>query len=143
MWGESFRYETDESRAYTMWFFGENPNNATAATLGVPEPQTCGFDGTFHRTTPHDALPPSAESSDFTECHPWQDRTCCHEATVLSPSALNLGYGTCVIHRIEFRSVLVLLRTRGLPLRRLFQRKNTRFSADRQARATAGTAAVR
>lgn len=86
MFGDAFVYETDESQAYTMWFFGENPNKATAAALGFAAPTTCGLQYSHKEA-------PTAEGDSFTECHPWKDEACCKNSTVASAEALRLMYG--------------------------------------------------
>jgi len=86
--GDAFEYSTDESSAYTMWWFDKtNPNDAVATSLSKPEPETCDLQY-FHKEGP-----PSAEGAEFTECHPWKEKACCHHATVMTPTALNNAYG--------------------------------------------------
>jgi len=95
MWAGAFKYETDESAGYTMWWFdAANPNNDVAASLGlVAEPDQCMLQY-FHKQGPDGAYSaPSPEGANFTECHPWKDNACCHEATVTTPQAMNEGYG--------------------------------------------------
>ena len=42
----------------------------------------------FHKSEP------SPEGDDFTECHPWKNNACCHEASVVTtPKHLNTMYG--------------------------------------------------
>uniref|UniRef100_A0A7S0I134 Folate receptor-like domain-containing protein n=1 Tax=Phaeocystis antarctica TaxID=33657 RepID=A0A7S0I134_9EUKA len=98
MWGDSFRYETDETKAYTMWWTEggaagvkdahDNPNDLITQSLfpdlGVPD--QCHLDY-YHKDAP------SPEGANFTECHPWHANACCHEATVVTPKAMNEGYG--------------------------------------------------
>lgn len=96
MWGNAFKYETNESIAYTMWWFeggtpgvadaAPNPNEAMAISLGYTVPDQCHLDY-YHKDVP------SPEPDDFTECHPWHANSCCHDATVNTPTALNQAYG--------------------------------------------------
>lgn len=90
MWGGAFKYETQEDKAYTMWFFEkQNPNNAVAQSLNLLNGAThdkCHLDY-YHKDTP------GPEPDNFTECHPWKDRACCAHKTVVTGTALNEGYG--------------------------------------------------
>eukprot|EP00931_Biecheleriopsis_adriatica_P048350 TRINITY_DN27936_c0_g1_i1.p1 TRINITY_DN27936_c0_g1~~TRINITY_DN27936_c0_g1_i1.p1 ORF type:complete len:334 (-),score=79.83 TRINITY_DN27936_c0_g1_i1:90-1091(-) len=90
MWGSAFRYEPDEAKAYTMWFFdSQNPNDAMAKSLGKLDNaghDTCGLQY-FHKTAP------GPESNAFTECHPWKDNACCAHGTVETYTKLKEGYG--------------------------------------------------
>jgi len=91
MWNAAFKYETDESKAYTMWFFDkQNPNDVVARSmgkLGPNEHDTC-FLQYYHKTEP------GPESDDFTECHPWKENACCKHGTVETYTKLKEGYGT-------------------------------------------------
>jgi folate receptor len=106
MWGDSFKYEVDETKAYTMWWTeggaaGEkdshdNPNDViTRAIIGTVdnkmnytvEAQQCLV------SYLHKEGPPTKQTADFTECHPWHANACCHEATVVTPEAINNAYG--------------------------------------------------
>lgn len=91
MWGGAFKYEVQEEKAYTMWFFDKlNPNNAVAQALGKLAPnanhQKCHLDY-FHKDTP------GPEPDAFTECHPWKERACCAHGTVETAEKLKKGYG--------------------------------------------------
>merc|ERR1719159_520285 len=96
MWGNAFKYETNEAEAYTMWWFegGDagtadphaNPNDAITLALGGTVPDQCHLEY-YHKSVP------SPEPDDFTECHPWHANACCHDATVNTPQAMNTGYG--------------------------------------------------
>jgi folate receptor len=96
MWNDAFEYSTDEDRAYTMWWFEggtagaadayDNPNNAITAILNGTVPDQCHLDY-YHKDAP------TAEGPEFTECHPWHASSCCHDATVVTPEAMKLGYG--------------------------------------------------
>ena len=96
MWGKAFKYSLDEANAYTMWWFEggtagaadphSNPNDVITANLGKTVPDQCHLDY-YHKDAP------SAEGANFTECHPWHANSCCHEATVVTPTAMNEGYG--------------------------------------------------
>lgn len=88
MFGDAFEYTADEDNAYTMWWFDEsNPNDAIAASLNKSM-DTCELQY-FHKSGA-----PTAESSSFTECHPWQSNACCYESTVTTPKALKDAYGS-------------------------------------------------
>ncbi|KAJ1455243.1 folate receptor family-domain-containing protein [Pelagophyceae sp. CCMP2097] len=89
MWNNAFKYETAEEKAYTMWFFdaGANPNHAVSKALGLPDQGMCELEY-FHK-----AGPPTQENDDFTECHPWKDSSCCHQATVASHDSMREAYG--------------------------------------------------
>ena len=98
MWDGAFVYETDEAKAYTMWWTEggsagvadayENPNNLATLALGGVVPNQCMNSGFAHKIGP-----PTAESADFAECHPWHASSCCHQATVASPDIINLAFG--------------------------------------------------
>ena len=95
MWNDSFEYQADEAAAYSMWFFDAvNPNNAIAASNGkVESPDICALQY-FHKQGDDGSYSaPSPEGAAFTECHPWKDNACCHEATVTTPQTMNEGYG--------------------------------------------------
>jgi len=87
MFGDAFEYTTDEDNAFSMWWFeAGNPNDQITTALNNTVPKTCNV-SYFHKDKP------SAEGSDFTECHPWKDSACCTEATVTTAEALNKAYG--------------------------------------------------
>lgn len=90
MWDGAFTYETDETKAYTMWFFDDaNPNDATSQILGKLDASghdTCHL-SYFHKDTP------GPEPDTFTECHPWKDSACCAYGTVETATKLKEGYG--------------------------------------------------
>ena len=106
MWGDSFTYEADETKAYTMWWTEggaagvadahDNPNDLiTAAIIGTVD-NKAGFDvanQTCEVVYYHKVGPPTPEGPDFTECHPWHANACCHEATVVTPKKMNEAYG--------------------------------------------------
>lgn len=88
MWDGAFKYETDESKAFTMWWFeAGNPNDQMTLDLGKPAADICDVQY-FHKPGA-----PTAESANFTECHPWQESACCYEATVTTHDALRVAYG--------------------------------------------------
>lgn len=91
IFGQAFKYETNEAAAYTMWFFdASNPNDQTARSLGklgAPPHSTCGLHY-YHLAAP---VP---ETSNFTECTPWKDSACCAHSTVASPTVINAAYGS-------------------------------------------------
>lgn len=85
---DSFKYEVDEDKAYTMWWFDKtNPNEKTAKSLGLTVPDTCQLQY-FHKPEPYDP-----EDDSFTECRPWKDNACCKQSTVASAEAIRTGYG--------------------------------------------------
>jgi folate receptor len=96
MWGNSFKYEADESKAYTMWWTEGgaagtadahgNPNELITQGLGLTVPDQCHLDY-YHKDAP------TPEGEDFSECHPWHASSCCHQATVMTPTAINEAYG--------------------------------------------------
>ncbi|XP_066284161.1 uncharacterized protein [Branchiostoma lanceolatum] len=87
MWDDAFVYETNLSRAFTMWFFeAENPNNKVAERLGWPSADDCHLEY-FHKEAP------GPEPDNFTECHPWKDYSCCHQDTVSSVQKIKEAYG--------------------------------------------------
>lgn len=91
MWGGAFKYEPDETKAYTMWFFDkQNPNNAVAQSIGLlangATHDKCHLDY-YHKDTP------GPEPDNFTECHPWKERACCAHGTVVTGQKLKEGYG--------------------------------------------------
>jgi folate receptor len=90
MWDGAFVYETDEEKAYTMWFFDNaNPNDATAKSLGklgAAGHDTCHL-SYFHKDKP------GPEPDNFTECHPWKNNACCAHGTVETFTKLKEGYG--------------------------------------------------
>jgi folate receptor len=102
MWGDSFMYQPDEDKAHTMWWFeAGNPNNAIAQALGKdPTPDSCNLQY-FHKSEGQEPggystglyTSPSPEGPGFTECHPWKENSCCHEAVVTTPEAMNNAYG--------------------------------------------------
>eukprot|EP00039_Didymoeca_costata_P019405 m.337409 g.337409 ORF g.337409 m.337409 type:complete len:343 (+) comp18126_c0_seq1:164-1192(+) len=91
MWDDAFKYETNETQAYDMWFFGKNPNEEMSKKL-LPHVNSSDFDF-CHLDYFHIDGPPSRENDAFTECHPWVDRACCTHDTVLSSEKLRKGYG--------------------------------------------------
>ncbi|XP_078675393.1 uncharacterized protein LOC144913103 isoform X2 [Branchiostoma floridae x Branchiostoma belcheri] len=87
MWDGAFVYETDLSRAYTMWFFErDNPNDKVSHKLGKTPPNKCYLQY-LHKTVP------GPEPDNFTECHPWKSRACCRQQTVSSPEKIIQNYG--------------------------------------------------
>lgn len=89
MWNDAFEYTTDESKAYTMWWFDAgNPNDAITTELGLAAAETCELEY-FHK-----AGAPTAEDGNFTECHPWKDSACCYEPTVTTHDQIREAYGT-------------------------------------------------
>jgi folate receptor len=90
MWGSAFKYESDEDKAYTMWFFdSKNPNDQTARSLGklgAGDHEQCHLQY-FHKDKP------GPEPDTFTECHPWKSSACCAHNTVETSTKLKEGYG--------------------------------------------------
>jgi len=89
MWDGAFQYTEDEENAYTMWFFGQNPNKAVADKLftGSNATDECHLD--YY----HVDGPPVEENDKFTECHPWKDAACCKHGTIETADNLLHGYG--------------------------------------------------
>lgn len=92
MWGGAFRYETDLDNAYSMWFFGDNPNPAVSQRLNVTgyPVNDCHLgedNSTYHKVTP------GPEPDSLMECHPWKENACCKDSTVTSPEDINAIYG--------------------------------------------------
>jgi len=88
MWDGAFVYETDESNAYTMWFYDSvNPNNEVSKGLGKlnSSHDTCHLDY-YHKDAP------GPEPDTFTECHPWKNEACCSHGTVETADKLKHGY---------------------------------------------------
>jgi len=88
LFGNAFVYTEDDNDAFTMWFFGENPNDDVAERL-FPN-VTSSF---CHLEYLHKDGPPSPEPDDMTECLPWKESACCDHTTVPSAQALNNLYG--------------------------------------------------
>jgi len=90
MWDGAFKYETDEAKAYTQWFFSSNnPNDDVARSmgkLGNVKHDTCHLNY-FHKDAP------GPEPDAFTECHPWKNHACCSHGTVETHTKLKEGYG--------------------------------------------------
>lgn len=90
MWDGAFAYESDETKAYTMWFFEkDNPNDAVSRNLGKlreGDHEVCHLNY-FHKDEP------GPEPDAFTECHPWKDNACCTHGTVETHLKLKESYG--------------------------------------------------
>lgn len=106
MWDGAFKYEEDEDNSYTMWFFDSknNPNDAITARLkgqnkiqgefNLPVDQC--FLEYYHKGDGHEvdnSQHPTEEPETFQECHPWADRSCCHQDTVSSVKKIRESYG--------------------------------------------------
>jgi folate receptor len=87
MWGDSFKYEPDESKAYTMWFLSDNPNPAASANIFTDAHKDLDV---CHLEYNHKAKP-SAEVLD--ECIPWSGHGCCAAATVSDAQTLKENQG--------------------------------------------------
>ncbi|KAJ9446290.1 Riboflavin-binding protein [Diplonema papillatum] len=95
MWDEAFVY-TEEGPAYTMWFYGENPNvNVTKAIHASGTKQLYGYDEhnghEYCLNYSHKSAP--SEEPDMTECNAWQHDSCCYASVAKSAKALNEAYG--------------------------------------------------
>jgi len=89
LWNDSYVYEEDESKAFTMWFWDKtNPNDATSRDLGLltGNHHVCHLDN-FHKDAP------GPEPDSFTECHPWKSNSCCAHQTVESAQKMKESYG--------------------------------------------------
>jgi folate receptor len=83
MWGESFVYEEDESKGYTMWFLTENPNPATSKAL-FTDPNHENLD-VCHLDYNHKETPGPEQ---LKECVPWSEHGCCSSETVKDAQTL-------------------------------------------------------
>lgn len=96
MFGDAFVYTTEESEAYTMWFFdeGNNPNHGITETLNATNSSLFeSYDMSTCNLRYNHKEEPSAESDNFTECHPWKESSCCHQNTVKDVDTINNLYG--------------------------------------------------
>jgi len=105
MWNKAFKYEKDETKAYSMWWFDNtNPNDAItdklstetaglfagtghedAAASGKFETDQCHLDY-FHKETP--------SKNALNLCHPWNEKaSCCKSATVKDSATIMEAYG--------------------------------------------------
>jgi folate receptor len=87
MWGESFVYETDETKGYSMWFLEENPNSATSATLFTDDHADLDV---CHLEYNHK---PKPGNETLSECIPWSDHGCCSSETVPDAQTLKENQG--------------------------------------------------
>lgn len=86
MWGTAFRYERNESLAYTMWFFdAENPNDEVSSRLGKGNATSCHLKGEQER--------PGQMSPTLAECHPWRSSACCSQREVATLEKLKQRLG--------------------------------------------------
>lgn len=109
MWNNAFTYEKDEENAYTMWFFDHdnNPNDMVSERLsqagritGVDSfpVDTCHLQYS-HKPTDDPNHPvsntdhPNEEPTNFKECHPWAERSCCFSDTISTVDKINQLYG--------------------------------------------------
>lgn len=107
MWSSAFKYELDEDKAYTMWFFDKvNPNDAVTERLDQADPTL--FDGKGHEdasatTGDYDTGQchldyfhkdvPSKEGDSLTVCAPWKEKGCCKPETVRDTVTIKEAYG--------------------------------------------------
>ena len=91
IFGTAFKYSTNESFAYTMWFFDENnnPNDQISINLNIIPPNQC----LINNENADRKLFPSPELSNFTECHPWKQNACCAYSRVANVDTINGLYG--------------------------------------------------
>jgi len=91
MWDDSFIYEEDESKAYTFWFAGNNPNSDVSAALFTDahaDHDVCNlaeYEWNHHKSKPN--------ASSLDECKPWSSHGCCAPATVKDAYTLKDLYG--------------------------------------------------
>eukprot|EP00729_Bicosta_minor_P003432 gene3432-3063_t len=91
MWGDAFKYETNEDEGFVMWWdSGSNPNTQTVESLDSllhltsEHTDMCHLDY-YHRETPGPA--------ELTECAPYKDNACCEPPTVRSAQTIKEAYG--------------------------------------------------
>jgi folate receptor len=87
MWGDSFMYEDDESKGYTFWFGGNNPNSDVSAALFTDahaDLDVCYLEYN-HKATPG--------SESLNECTAWSSHGCCAPATVKDAQTLKEAQG--------------------------------------------------
>ncbi|CAE7464321.1 Folr1 [Symbiodinium natans] len=86
MWGTAFRYERNESLAYSMWFFDtDNPNDKVSSRLGKGDVTSCHLKGKKEGPAP---MAPT-----LAECHPWRTSACCSQSEVASLAKLKQRLG--------------------------------------------------
>lgn len=111
LWFGSFTYETDETKAYDMWWEGAvNPNDALTKTLvassaiAVPDNTHFNADGVVDKCYLNDkhkdeddflgnVAHPEYDPGDFTVCQPWKERSCCKPETVNTVDTIKNLYG--------------------------------------------------
>ena len=96
IFGDAFTYEPNEDLGYTMWFFDKvNPNDAVTERLKQdPNSPASKYNNSHcHLQSLHKDGPPGKNPGSMTECHPWQDRSCCYWDTVKSAETINNLYG--------------------------------------------------
>jgi len=79
-----------------MWFFDQsnNPNDAITTTLNSSDPTLFhGYDANSCHLDYYHKTVPSAEGDNFTECHPWKEKSCCYQNTVKDVKSINEAYG--------------------------------------------------
>jgi len=119
LWYGAFTYETDESKAYSMWFEDphNNPNDAFTKKLidiGAISNTAAHFDDSgqvdrcyldvFHKNASeliNNTLHPGEDPDNFDICKPWAERGCCASETMNSVEDMRTRYndvynwGTC------------------------------------------------
>lgn len=96
IFGDSFYYEEREHLGYTMWFFDEvNPNDAVTDAWKVEDSANANKynNSHCHLDSLHKDGPPSKNPGTMTECHPWDDRSCCYTHNVKDVAIINNLYG--------------------------------------------------
>jgi len=107
MWAGSFTYETDEAKAYDMWWEGDtNPNDALTNSLMtskvIVNPNATHFNsakqvdkcylGEYAHKDVDDIVSntehPTYKPADFAVCKPWKERSCCKPETVSSETKI-------------------------------------------------------
>lgn len=101
-WGDAFTYETDEAKAYDIWFTdaANNPNDDVTKALvadGIITDASAHFDANGlvdrcyldfdHKNLSQSVdnnVHPFSDPEDFTICTPWAERSCCTHDTVKS-----------------------------------------------------------
>lgn len=106
MWDGAFAYETDNTKAYTMWPVGSENNDLTKLLVDDGKVTDGHFnaDGLvdqcylqyYHKNATSEVdnnVHPENDPSDFKVCTPWADRSCCNHETVSSIDKMKADYG--------------------------------------------------
>jgi len=92
LWGDAFHYETDEAKAFTMWWtYGGNPNPEIAKVASHTAHISDADRDHCHLSYLHHDGPPV--NAPLNECKPYQSNACCAASTVSSPLKIKESYG--------------------------------------------------